>query len=125
MKPLKTKISITIDEDLLEKLKIEAYALRAEDMPAVLTVSEQSRRMQEMTRMYGSISPDLFPTEETLVLNLGSGVIQKIGAMGEEDAKVMCLHIYDMARLAQRPLDKDSLAAFITRSTKIMEEAIK
>ncbi len=108
-----------------EKLKIEAATLRAEDMPAVLTVSEQSRRMQEMTRMYGGISPDLFPVEETLVLNLSSGVIQKITEKDTEAAKQMCLQIYDIARLAQRPLDKDSLAAFIARSAAIMEKALE
>ncbi|MBE7025766.1 MAG: molecular chaperone HtpG [Ruminococcaceae bacterium] len=108
-----------------EKLKIEAATLRAEDMPAVLTVSEQSRRMQEMTRMYGGMSPDLFPTEETLVLNLASPVMQKLAA--EEDAeraKSMCLQIYDIARLAQRPLDKEALSAFIARSAHIMEQAL-
>ncbi len=109
-----------------EKLKIEAATLRAEDMPAVLTVSEQSRRMQEMTRMYGGISPDLFPTEETLVINLASAVIQKLAAeQDEEKIKPLCLQVYDIARLAQRPLDKDALSAFIQRSAHIMEQALE
>ncbi len=109
-----------------EKLKIEAATLRAEDMPAVLTVSEQSRRMQEMTRMYGGMSPDLFPTEETLVLNLASPVVQKLAKEEDgEKAKAMCLQLYDIARLAQRPLDKDSLSAFIARSARIIEQALE
>ncbi len=108
-----------------EKLKIESCTLRAEDMPAVLTVSEESRRLQEMMRMYGTVSPDLFKTEETLVLNLASPVIQKISEKPLEDVKLLCLQIYDMARLVQRPLDKDSLSAFIERSAKIMEDALK
>ncbi len=118
---------ITLFKDAIgdEKLKIETATLRAEDMPAVLTVSEQSRRMQEMTRMYGSISPDLFPTEETLVLNLASSVITKLSGLDAEKAKPMCLQIYDIARLAQRPLDKTSLSAFIERSAKIMEDAMQ
>ncbi len=110
-----------------EKLKVEAATLRAEDMPAVLTVSEQSRRMQEMTRMYGGgMSPDLFPVEETLVLNLASPVIQKLAAEADaERAKPLCLQVYDIARLAQRPLDKDALSAFIARSAHIMEQALE
>ncbi len=107
-----------------EKLKIESCTLRPEDMPAVLTVSEESRRMQEMMRMYGSVSPDLFPTEETLVLNLASPVMQKISEKSGEEVTLICQQIYDMARLAQRPLDKESLSAFIERSAIIMEKAL-
>jgi len=108
-----------------EKLKIEAATLRAEDMPAVLTVSEQSRRMQEMTRMYGGISPDLFPTEETLIINLANPVIQKLTKEDNKDIiKTLCLQIFDIACLAQRPLDKDTLSAFIARSAHIMEKAL-
>ncbi len=108
-----------------EKLKIEAASLRAEDMPAVLTVSEQSRRMQEMTRMYGGMSPEMFPVEETLVINLASPVIRKLTAeMDGETAKPMCLQIYDMARLAQRPLDREALSAFIARGAHIIEQAL-
>ncbi len=108
-----------------EKLKLDAAALGADDMPAILTVNEQSRRMQEMTRMYGGISPDLFPTEETLVINTASSVIQKL--MDENDAekaKIMCAQILDLARMAQSPLNKDALSAFITRSAHIIEEAL-
>ncbi len=106
-------------------VKLEAAPLRETDMPGILTVSEQSRRMQEMTRMYGGISPDLFPTEETLVINVNHPVIRKIAEEQDaETAKKLSLHVYDMARLAQRPLDKASLAAFIERSAEIMEKAL-
>ena len=119
---------ITLFKDAIgkENLKIEAVKLRAEDMPAVLTVSEQSRRLQEMARMYGGgMSPDLFPTDETLILNLANPVMQKLAKeAGGETANTMCLQIYDIARLAQRPLDKEALSAFIARSTHIMEQAL-
>lgn len=108
-----------------ESLKIEACTLREEDMPAVLTVSEESRRLKEMMRMYGTVNSDLFKTEETLVLNLASPVIKKISEREAGEVKLLCLQIYDMARLVQSPLDKDSLSAFIERSSKIMEDALK
>lgn len=108
-----------------DKLNIKAVSLRADDMPAVLTVSEQSRRMQELTRLYGSISPDLFPVEETLTLNLANPIIQKLASETTDALKSkICLHVYDIARLAQAPLDKNALAKFIERSTQIMNDAL-
>lgn len=109
-----------------DKLSIQAVSLRAEDMPAVLTVSETSRRMQEMTRLYGSISPDLFPTEETLTINLANPVIKKLSLEKDENrSNRICMQIYDIACLAQRPLDKNALSAFIERSSQIMSDALK
>lgn len=108
-----------------EKLSVQAVTLRAEDMPAVLTVSETSRRMQEMTRLYGSISPDLFPTEETLTINLANPVIKKLSLEKDENRiNRICMQIYDIACLAQRPLDKNALSAFIERSSQIMSDAL-
>ncbi len=109
-----------------EKLKIEATALKGDDMPAVVTISEQSRRMQEMMQMYGNVMPGMFPVEETLVLNLSSKVLQKIVAKAENKDEVLplCLEIYDIARLAQKPLDTESLSAFIKRSAHIIEMAL-
>ncbi len=110
----------------IETLKLDAATLREEDMPAVLTVSEQSRRMQEMARLYSGLSPSMFPAEETLVLNLASPVIKKLAKNTDaEKSALLCAQIYDIARLAQRPLEKDALSAFIERSAKILEAAIE
>lgn len=110
-----------------EGLTIEAAPLKNEDMPAVLTISETSRRMQEMAQMYNGMVPGMFPTEETLVLNLKSPIIQKIAACAEnrEAVEPLCLQVYDMAKLAQRPLSTEALTAFIRRSADIMGKALQ
>lgn len=123
----KDKICVLFGEAIQnDKVKIEAVALKDSDIPAVFTVSEQSRRMYEMTQMYGGMIPGGFPMEESLVVNLSSSVIRKIAAKAEakEEVLPLCLEIYDIARLTQKPLDKDALTAFIKRSAEIIEKAL-
>lgn len=120
-----TLINIFKDAIEDEKLKIEAYPLKADDFPAVLLLDEQSRRMQEMMRMYGNYSSEMFPAEYNLVINTASPVISKLLASdNKERSKVLCRQIYDVARLAQHPLDKESLAEFIKRSGEIITMAL-
>lgn len=133
---LKSDVEKVANEDLIklfsetigdEKLKIEATNLKAQSVPAVLLISEESRRLRDMTRVYGSMgmSPDMFPEEATLSLNLSSELIKKLeSAEDEELKKTICQQIYDIARIAQAPLDSKALAEFIKRSTKIMEMSL-
>lgn len=112
-----------------EKLKIETAALKSEDIPAVLLVGEEGRRLQEMARVYGAMgmSPDMFPSDITLTLNLSNALIKKLEENKDkkEIAVPVCKQIYDIARLQQAPLDADSLGEFLKRSADIMAMALK
>ncbi len=112
-----------------EKLKIETAALKSEDIPAVLLVGEEGRRLQEMARVYGAMgmSPDMFPSDITLTLNLSNALIKKLeeNKNNKEIAVPVCKQIYDIARLQQAPLDADSLGEFLKRSADIMAMALK
>ena len=112
-----------------EKLKIETAALKSEDIPAVLLVGEEGRRLQEMARVYGAMgmSPDMFPSDITLTLNLSNALIKKLeeNKDNKEIAVPVCEQIYDIARLQQAPLDADSLGEFLKRSADIMAMALK
>lgn len=111
-----------------EKLKIEAVSLKSEEVPAVLLVGEESRRMQEMMRMYGGVgmSPDMFPSDSTLMVNVSNNLITSLEKCDNADTKkLICQQIYDNARLMQSPLDSESVSQFINRCAKIMELAIK
>ena len=112
-----------------EKLKIETAALKSEDIPAVLLVGEEGRRLQEMARVYGAMgmSPDMFPSDITLTLNLSNALIKKLeeNKDNKEIAVPVCKQIYDIARLQQAPLDADSLGEFLRRSADIMAMALK
>ena len=111
-----------------DKLKIETSLLKSDDVPAVLLISEESRRLRDMALIYGSMgmSPDMFPSDITLILNLSNPLIKKLSdnLENKETAKTICKQIYDIARLTQSPLDTDSLSEFLKRSADIMTMAL-
>ena len=111
-----------------DKLKIETALLKSDDVPAVLLVGEESRRLRDMALVYGSMgmSPDMFPSDITLTLNLANPLIKKLSENLEnkESASIVCKQVYDIARLSQSPLDTASLGEFIKRSADIMSMAL-
>ena len=113
----------TLDD---ETLKIEAKPLKTADFPAVIMGSEQSRRMKEMTRMFGGMdSGPAFPSDDTLVLNTTNPVIKKISESSDEEAKKTAVkHVYELALLAAGKLDSRILGEFIKRSGDMLEKSV-
>ena len=111
-----------------EKLKIETVSLKDSDVPAVLLLSEESRRMQDMALVYGNMGMpmDMFSAEATLSLNIASPLIETLikNKDNKDVAIPICKQIYDIARLSQAPLDSASLSEFIKRSNEIMKLAL-
>ena len=110
-----------------ETLKIEVQSLKKEDTSAVILLSEESRRMQEMYRSYGQQfagMSEMFKDEFTLVLNANNGLIKKVDTLSGEDRKMVCEHIYDLAMLCHRPLSGEQMTKFVERSNKLMEKAL-
>ncbi len=108
-----------------DKLKVRVEAMKS-DVPGILLLSEESRRMQEMAKMYGGGMG--FPMEEdvTLVLNESSELVSSLENMQEkEDSNMICQQIYDLAKLAHQPLTAEELTRFIDRSGKILARAVK
>jgi len=110
-----------------DKLKIKVEGLKNESTPAVILLSEESRRFKEMSRTFGSSinTADLFPEEETLVLNSNNKIVKKIADLYEEenrkeDALTIANHIYDLALLSQRQLEPDAMVKFIERSNSLL-----
>ncbi len=107
-----------------ESLKIEVQALSSPGTPAVILLSEQSRRMQEMYRSYGQQfagMSEMFKDELTLVLNSENPLIKKLDNASDEDKTMLAEHIYDLAMLCHRPLTPEQMTRFVERSNKIME----
>ncbi len=120
---------ITLFKDAIgdEKLKFEAVSLKSEDIPAVLLISEESRRMQEMMSLYGNMgmNADMFPVESTLSINCENKLIKSLTkCKNHETAKLISKQIYDNARLMQSPLDSNSVREFVKRSNEIMNLAL-
>ncbi|MBP5426866.1 MAG: molecular chaperone HtpG [Clostridiales bacterium] len=109
-----------------DKLKVSLQSLKAQDVPAMITLSEEQRRFQEMSRMYsgGVDMSAMFKDEVTLVLNNNNKLIQNILANSDtkkDEVKLMCEHIYDLAIMSHRQLTSDEMTKFIERSNKLLE----
>ncbi|NLL69896.1 MAG: molecular chaperone HtpG [Epulopiscium sp.] len=108
-----------------EDLKIQIENLKSENISAMILLSEQSRRMQDMSYMFGNFSPGMFPEEQTLVINQRNPLVQRLfqlqkQATQEEDVKMICEHLYDLALLSHKPLDAQSMNRFIQRNQTIL-----
>ena len=110
-----------------DKLKIKVEGLKSESTPAVILLSEEARRFKEMSRSFGGgiNTADLFPEEETLVLNSNNEMVKRIADLyGDEnrkdDALTAANHIYDLALLNHRQLEPDAMVKFIERSNSLL-----
>ena len=100
-------------DEKIEKLKDDSVA-------SMITLSEQSRRMQEMMKMYGMAGMDM-GMETALILNANHPLVQYVAEHQEDEhAGVICKQLYDLAMLAHKPLNPDEMTAFVKRSNEIM-----
>ena len=130
---LKSDTEANIDTEAIENLfksalgkndvKIKVENLKSADVSAMIELSEQSRRMQEMSAMYG-MDNRTFPSDETLVLNANNNVVKlllDIKDSKKDESELLCKQIYDLAVMSHKPLSQEAMTEFITRSNKIME----
>jgi molecular chaperone HtpG len=106
-----------------EKLSVKVEKLKNESISSMMTLSEDSRRMQEMMKMYGmyGMDPSMFGSEETLVLNANNKLVQYVAEHKDADnVNLFCEQLYDLAMLAHKPLSPDEMTRFISRSNEIL-----
>ena len=106
-----------------EKLKVAFSALRDESVPLILTVSEESRRMEEMMKMYAMAGMGMgaFPTESTLTVNTTSPLIAKLSDMDAEKREQTASYLYQLTLLSQRKLTAEELQKFLRDSYAIVD----
>ena len=108
-----------------DQLDVKVQKIKDEKVSSMITVSEESRRMQDMMKMYGmsGMDPAMFGgSGETLVLNANNALVKYILANPEgENTDIMCKQLYDLAVISHTPLNPESMTAFIERSNKILE----
>jgi molecular chaperone HtpG len=126
---LATKLETVFKEAIgNDKLKIQVEALKTISVPGIILLSEYSRRMQEMSKMYGMNGMDLsgmFSDEQTLVLNSNNSLIKAVAKMaGNDDKKenvdLICKHVYDLAMMSHKQLDPEAMTKFIERSNLLL-----
>ena len=106
-----------------ENMNVKVEKLKNDNISSMMTLSEESRRMQEMMKMYG-MDANMFggDTQTTLILNANHPLVKYVAdhKEDEENVPVICEQLYDLAMLAHKQLNPDEMTAFIARSNKIM-----
>ena len=107
-----------------DKLTVKVEKLKNKKIASMITLSEESRRMQDMMKMYSMPGMDMgnFGNEgETLILNANHPLVQYVSEHQEgENVKMICEQLYDLAKLQHAPLNPDEMTRFISRSNDIM-----
>jgi molecular chaperone HtpG len=120
---LETLFKESIGDD---NLKVKVESLKSTSIPGVILLEEQSRRIQEMSRMFGGLDMSAtVPKEETLVLNRNNELVKSILKLNnndekKEDVKMFCQHIYDLAMMSHKQLEPQAMTNFIERSNDIL-----
>ena len=106
-----------------EKLDVKVEKLKDDQVASMAVLSEESRRMQEMMRMYGmaGMDPGLFGSQITLILNANHPLVQfVVEHKRSKSVPIICKQLYDLAILAHKPLNPEEMTAFVQRSNEIM-----
>ena len=111
-----------------DKLEVKVEKMKDENVASMITLSEESRRMQEMMKMYGmsGMDPSMFGTNATLILNANHPLVEYIVAHKDgENTEMFCHQLYDLAMLAHKPLSPEEMTEFVKRSNEIMMKLAK
>ena len=107
-----------------DKIEIKVEKLKNKKIASMMTLSEESRRMQDMMKMYampGMDMGDYGKEGETLVLNASHPLVQYVlDHTDDSNVSMICEQLYDLALLQQAPLEPEAMSKFITRSNDIM-----
>ena len=107
----------------MDSLTVKVENLKDAATSAMMTLSEESRRMEEMMKMYGMTGMDssMFGGQATLVLNAKHPMVQYLLKHADaEDNDLFCKQLYDLAMISHKPLSPEAMTGFIERSNAIM-----
>ena len=106
-----------------DKLDVKVEKLKDDNVASMAVLSEESRRMSEMMKMYGmsGMDPSMFGTQATLILNANHPLVKfVVEHKRSKNVSIICKQLYDLAMLAHKPLNPEEMTAFVQRSNEIM-----
>lgn len=106
-----------------EKLDVKVENLKNEKTASIAVLPEESRRMEEMMKMYGmsGMDPSMFGSNATLILNVNHPLVKfVVEHKDSQNITIICKQLYDLAMLAHKPLSPEEMTDFVARSNEIM-----
>ena len=106
----------------MKEYKVES--LKNEKTPAMVLLSEYSRRMAEIQAQFGGMGMNI-PEEKSLVINGNNPIIKKLASISDDESKkdkvnIICKQIVDLALISNKSLNSDELDEFINRTNDLM-----
>ena len=98
--------------------------MKNEKIASMITMSEETRRMQDMMKMYAMNGMGAMGDfgGETLVLNVANPLVQYVESHKDGDkTELFCKQLYDLAMISHKPLEPEEMTEFVMRSNEIME----
>ena len=130
-KEIKTDIENLFKDIIGDRINnYSVESLKSEDTPAIILISEQSRRMAEMRSQFAGMDFGIsFEEEKTLVINDNSSIVKKLVSLKNDESKkeqvsLICNQIVDIALLSNKELDSKQLDEFIKRNNQLMNMII-
>ena len=130
-KEIKTDIENLFKDVIGDRINnYSVESLKSEDTPAIILISEQSRRMAEMRYQFAGMDFGMsFEEEKTLVINNNSSIVKKLVSLKDDESKkeqvsLICNQIVDIALLSNKELDSKQLDEFIKRNNQLMSMVI-
>ena len=130
-KEIKTDIENLFKDVIGDRINnYSVESLKSEDTPAIILISEQSRRMAEMRPQFAGMDFGMsFEEEKTLVINNNSSIVKKLVSLKDDESKkeqisLICNQIVDIALLSNKELDSKQLDEFIKRNNQLMSMVI-
>ena len=107
-----------------ENLDVRVEKMKNEKIASMITMSEETRRMQDMMKMYAMNGMGAMGDfgGETLVLNVANPLVQYVESHKDGDkTDLFCKQLYDLAMISHKPLEPEEMTEFVMRSNEIME----
>ncbi|WP_305305648.1 molecular chaperone HtpG [Romboutsia ilealis] len=130
-KEIKTDIENLFKDVIGDRINnYSVESLKSEDTPAIILISEQSRRMSEMRSQFAGRDFGMsFEEEKTLVINNNSSIVKNLVSLKDDESKkeqvsLICNQIVDIALLSNKELDSKQLDEFIKRNNQLMSMVI-
>ena len=108
-----------------EKLTVKCEKLSDTSIPAFVSYTEESRRMEDMMKLYAMNGMNMgggFKAEGALTVNVDNALIKKLMAEDGENDALLAKQIYSLAVLSQRRFNESEMKDFLAASYEVLEK---
>lgn len=105
------------------QIAVKAEKFKNESVPAIINVSEYSRRFGEMNAFYGMAGADT-DRDMTIVLNTANPVIAAFASLDDTKKKFVANQVYYLAMLSYKKLSPEEMKDFSDNTETLLKEYI-